>query len=33
MQMLHLFRLTFPASWPLLSIAGGASIVALAWER
>jgi hypothetical protein len=32
-NMLHLFGLTFPTSWPLLLIAGGAFIVARAWER
>jgi hypothetical protein len=32
-NMLQLFGLTFHTSWPLLLIAGGAFIVARAWEK
>lgn len=33
LNMLQLFGLTFQTSWPLLLIAGGAFIVARAWEK
>jgi hypothetical protein len=33
LNLLHLFGLTFRTSWPLLLIAGGAFIVARAWEK
>jgi hypothetical protein len=32
LNLLHLFGMTFQTSWPLLMIAGGAFIVARAWE-
>jgi hypothetical protein len=32
LNLLHLFGMTFGTSWPLLMIAGGAFIVARAWE-
>jgi hypothetical protein len=33
LNLLHLFGMTFQTSWPLLMIAGGAFIVARAWEK
>jgi hypothetical protein len=33
LNLLHLFGMTFQTSWPLLMIAGGALIVARAWEK
>jgi hypothetical protein len=33
LNLLHLSGMTFQTSWPLLMIAGGAFIVARAWEK